>query len=222
MFRFLLSILCCLTIVCVDLSAQTDTPLTNKEPGGIMNGSHGKPFGGIIDRNSTRMNYKAYEDEGVEDLAKALEDRDWGSESTAWERASSMNTKDSYQKYAVMYPYGAHAAEANKRLIDLKVNDMFSGNHDNFPKIERTSADDESPVSTITIYNHTEFFLTVMFSGDKSISTTIVPGGFETVTVRNGSYVVGASVPPARIRPFAGEASFRGGKYETGFYIGYR
>lgn len=219
MFRFLVSILCCLSIACVELSAQTDTPLRNKEPGGILKEPHGKPFGGMIDRNPSQMNYKAYEDEGVEDLAKAIEDRDWGSESTAWERASGINTRDSYQKYAAMYPYGAHAAEANKRLIDLKVNDMFTGSHNSFPKIERTAADDESPVSTITIYNHTDYFLTVMFSGERSISATIMPGSFETLTVQNGSYVVGASVPPAGIRPFAGEATFRGGKYETGFII---
>lgn len=222
MLKRLISILCCMSLVCLNLSAQTDNPLRNNDPGAMIKSPHNKPMGTVIDRNSVQMDYKSYNDEGVEDLSRAMEERDWGSEGTAWVRACETNTYESYQKYAVRYPYGAHAAEATKRMIDLRVNDIFSGKHNNLPGINRVYADDDSPTSSITIDNHTSYPLTVMFSGAESKVITVSPEGSETVTVKNGSYRIGASVSAAHVRPFAGDMGFRGGQYETGFYIVYR
>ena len=220
--RYLISIFCCLAIACLDLHAQTDNPLRSREPGGIIMEPQSKTLGNVSDRNSVQMNYKAYEDESVEDFSKSMEERDWGSEDTAWARACKDNTRESYQRYSAIYPYGSHIAEAVSRLTDIRVNDIFSGQHESFPEINCIAADDDSPTSTITIYNHTSYQMTVMFSGTEAKSVLILPDSSNTVTVRNGNYRIAASVPSSRVRPFAGSSGFNGGNYETGFYIVYR
>ena len=174
---------------------------------------------GVRMEPSLPAGYGKYEDKGLEDLEKEMQEREWGNEETAWERAKSLDSKEGYEKYLARYPYGAHAGDANNRLIDIKVQDAINSNHEDLPDMKRVEEDDDSPTSTILVENHTDYPLTVMYSGLESKSTVIAAGGRGTVTVKNGHYRIAASVPPGHIRPFAGSQDFSGGRYEVGFWV---
>lgn len=163
--------------------------------------------------------YKDYSGEGLDALDRQMAEREWGSEDTAWTRACKLNTRQSYEKYTVMYPGGAHIAEANCRLIDAKVGEMLRDAHNSLPNIKHVEEDDDSPTSVIVIKNNTGLPLTVYCSGIESKRTLIPPDGVETVTLENGPYKLAATVPPPNIRPYAGKTSFEGGCYEMGFWI---
>lgn len=163
--------------------------------------------------------YKNYSGEGLDALDEQMKERDWASEDGAWARACESNTRQSYEKYAAMYPGGAHIAEANCRLIDAKVSEMLNNAHNSLPNIKRIESDDDSPTSTIVVKNNTGLPLTVYYSGMESKKSVIPPDGIETVTLENGPYKLGATVPPSHIRPYAGKTSFEGGCYEIGFWI---
>ena len=65
----------------------------------MIKSPHNKPMGTVIDRNSVQMDYKSYNDEGVEDLSRAMEERDWGSEGTAWVRACEIRTSEIFSYF---------------------------------------------------------------------------------------------------------------------------
>lgn len=163
--------------------------------------------------------YGKYKDEGLQDLSRAMEERDWGSEDTAWERAKTLDSIDAYKKYLARYPYGQHVGEANNRIIDIRVSDALNGDHNDLPEMARTVSEDDSPTSTIVVENVTRFPLTVMYSGIESKSITIPAGSKSSVTLKNGHYRIAASVPVSYVFPFAGSQDFSGGRYETGFCI---
>ena len=178
---------------------------------------------GMLDvpRNSelSTPSYGKFTDEHLKELEDDMNERSWGSEDTAWQRARTLDSEDSYKKFIAMYPYSAHRGEADKRIIDLRVDDALRNAHSDLPGITRTDADDESPTSSVTVVNHTEYALTVLFSGDESRSVVISPGRSAVVKVNNGSYKLAASVPPPHIRPFAGTTDLSGGGYEIGFWV---
>lgn len=176
-------------------------------------------LGGTIDVNDIPVGYKAPSDEKLKELEKTMEDKSWESEYSAWQTASRLNTKEAYQKYIAIYPNGPHRPEANQRLIDIDVNNIFNGSHNKMPMMKHVEEDDESPTSTITVENATGYHLTVMYSGMESRKVVIPPGQKSTVTLKNGDYRIAASVPPAHIRPYAGRQIFTGGRYETGYVV---
>lgn len=228
-FRRLLSIFFCLTFFLMAAGAQTTVKKgvtgdrsvigsVGHGAGGVVS-SKGMITGSISNEPALPSGYGKYKDEGLEDLTKAMEERDWGSEDTAWERAKSKDTIDAYQKYLARYPYGQHVGEANQRIIDIRVDDALKGDHNELPQIERTVTDDDSPTSTIVVENATRYPLTVMYSGTESKSITIPAYCKGTVTIKNGHYRIAASVPVATIYPYAGNQDFSGGRYETGYII---
>lgn len=176
-------------------------------------------MGTTMDVHSIPIQSKSFDDTRLKELETELNERSWNSEVTAWQRACDLDSKSAYEKYCAMYPNGPHKAEATKRLIDIKVNDAFNSNHGSLPTMKQVKSDDDSPTTTIVIENDTGLPLTVMFSGEESRNIIIPSGSRRTVTVKNGQYRIAASVPPATIRPFAGEQGFYGGQYETGFII---
>ena len=188
--------------------------------GGAFSTSRSDIIGTKMDANAAvPSGYGKYSDEGLEDLNKAMQEREWGQEDTAWKRAKEIDSIEGYQKYLARYPYGAHVGEANNRIIDIRVNDALNSEHDDLPDMKRVEEDDDSPTSTIILENNTDYPLTVMVSGLESKSIVIAVGGKGAITVKNGRYRIAASVPPAHIRPFAGSQEFSGGRYETGFWV---
>lgn len=169
--------------------------------------------------NPKSASYKDYSDKSFEELEREMQEREWGSEDTAWKRACEMNSYQSYERYLAIYPNGAHKAEATCLLIDAKVNETLRNAHDDLPNIKLVEADEESPTSTLLIRNNTGYSLTVYCSGSTTKSVVIPRDNFATIVLENGDYKIAASVPPSYIRPFAGKTSFAGGRYEMGFWV---
>lgn len=211
-----------LMLLCVDASAQLSVPLNG--PGetrskGTLATENGMIINTEIDMSSIPVEYGKYSDTRLEQLEKEMSEREWNKEETAWEKARGLDTKEAYEKYIGMYPYGAHRADASKRLVDIKVEDTFSKDHGSLPGMTHTEKDDNSPTSLIIVENATQYILTVMYSGSESKSVQIGPGTKVPVKLPNGPYRIAASVPVATVKPFAGSEYFTGGRYEVGFCI---
>lgn len=188
---------------------------------GLPNSSTmGKMMDSKMDANANiPFNYKGYSDDQLEDLNKAMKEREWNSEESAWARACELDTRQAYEKYIGAYPNGIHTYEANRRLINSKITETLDNAHNALPNIKQTEYDDNSLTSTIVIENNTGYPLTVYYSGSDIKSIIIPVNGKSTFTVENGEYKLAATVPPAYIRPFAGKTEFCGGRYEMGFWV---
>ena len=163
--------------------------------------------------------YKGYSDNDLDEFKKEMQERMWGSEDTAWERARELDTRQSYERYMAIYPNGAHIAEATCLLIDAKINETLNNAHDALPDIKRVEPDDNTLTSTVAVKNNTIYHLTLYWSVRDIESTVIPPDGTALITVENGDYKIAASVPPSHIKPFAGKTTFVGGRYEMGFWV---
>lgn len=234
--KFLRTIRCRLVLCCI-LSALAAVCATAQNPGSYFGKPGEKPLIGTLKGGSGSsrgkdlytaphsgmaapgMNYRGFSDERFKEFDEGFKERDWASESTAWERAKSLDSIDGYMKYTAMYPNGEHRPQASSRIIDLEVEDALNHPHENLPGFERKEADDDSPTSTIIITNNTAYPLTVMLSGTESKSIVLRSGNTGAVTVTNGRYKIAASVPARHVRPFAGIESLDGGRYEVGFWV---
>ena len=212
-----------LVFLCLGLSAQVSIPREKAGSGSFSTRSssseRAKMIGSKIDVNSIPQSYGRYSDEKLEDLEKQMKEREWSSEETAWGRAVALDSKQAYERYMAMYPYGSHVSEANNRLIELRINDVMNSSHGSLPIMDRVFEDDDSPTSTIVIENDTGYPLTVMYSGTDAREITINPGCKGMVTLKNGYYKIAAAVPAGNIKPYAGKQELQGGRYETGFII---
>ncbi len=170
---------------------------------------------------TTPIEHSEYTDAMTDELARRMTEKKWEREDTAWEMAVTIDTKESYRKYVAMYPGGAHRPEAAKRIIDFEVNDVFNEDHGTLPGMEHVEEDIDSPTSTITVENVTDYTLTVMYSGPESKRIQIAPRSRGTVTLANGRYRIAASVPRSNVRPYAGGETLIGGRYEAGYCIVY-
>lgn len=212
--------------VCAELCAQT-IPLTGYgEKGSTGKSAVGSSRGEIL-KSGGKMDVRIlpvekgmnYNDGRLQEMEKAMQEREWGSEDTAWERARTIDTKESYERYCAMYPYGAHVSAANDRLVEIQIDEMMSGSHSRLPQMRHIEVDEDSPTSTIMVTNFTDYPLTVLYSGEETRSVVISPGLTHAVTLKNGAYRIAASVPPSRIRPYAGQETLTGGRYEVGYYV---
>ncbi len=208
------------------MSAAAQSVIIKKNDNGFS--ASGSGSGAVFDKSlivgnndplTAPIHNDKFNDTRLKELEKQMEDRDWSSEDTAWERANKIGTLEAFQKYTAMYPNGAHMPEATQKVIELKVDELLKSAHEPLPGMVRIVADDDSPESTIIITNNTGYALTVLFSGEKGDDVTISPGRKASITVPNGEYRVAATVPPSGIRPFAGIAELEGGQYEVSFYV---
>lgn len=150
-------------------------------------------------------------------LISLIENLEWENEETAWSMAVKNNTIDLYNKFIEKYPSSSHVAQAEKRIIDLEVNNVFSSSYDELPSMNR-SGYSNSATSTINIYNNTSYTLTVMYSGKDSKKVVISPQGRVYVTLPNGIYKCVASIS-GNARNHAGTENLDGGSYEVEYYI---
>lgn len=150
-------------------------------------------------------------------LISLIENLEWENEETAWTMVVKNNTIDFYNKFIEKYPSSIHVAQAEKRIIDLEVNNVFSSSYDELPSMNR-SGYSNSAISTINIYNNTSYTLTVMYSGKDSKKVVISPQGRVYVTLPNGIYKCVASIS-GNARNHAGTENLDGGSYEVEYYI---
>lgn len=150
-------------------------------------------------------------------LISFIENIEWQDEETAWNLAERNNTIEFYSNFIQKYPYSGHVSQAEKRIIDLEVNDAFIGSHGELPSMNK-SGYSYGTTSTISIYNNTSYALTVMYSGKDSKKVVISPQGRVTVTLPNGEYKCVASIS-GNTRNHAGTENLEGGSYEVEYYI---
>ena len=222
-----LTILLCVLVFALSAGAQSST--TNRRA--VERSSSGSLKAGkiMIDPGKVALPANApgsapirkdvYEDSTLKDLQNKLEERKWGSEDTAWEKACAIGNRDAYQKYIAMYPYGAHVAEATQKIIDIDVEDVLNHPHNSLPGFKLTKLDEDSEYSTIVITNNTGVVLHILYSGLESRDLYIVRGGTATITVPNGDCKIAALVDNPGVKPFAGRGVLKGGQYEVSFYI---
>ena len=147
---------------------------------------------------------------------KSLE---WSTDDNAWRTAKRIGDILSFRRYLFLYPNGKHINEANKIIIDLEVDGIFSGSYGMLPKMDRGISDQKSSRTTITIENRTSYVLTILYSGSESKRLTINPFNTQSITLINGNYRIAASVNATNVNPFAGSENLSGGNYSVSYYI---
>ena len=153
-------------------------------------------------------------DQRMEDINSRL----WGTEDQAWKTAQKQNTLIAFNRYLELYPKGAHAKVADKKVIDLSVTNIFAGDHGSLPGMDRTSYS-SSGNNTITVSNDTQYTLTLLYSGPDSKRLVLSPRTSGKVRSPNGTYRVAASVAAANVRSYAGTETLAGGGYDVSYYI---
>ena len=153
-----------------------------------------------------------------ENRIEEIENRDWGTESMAWRTAQRVNTLTAYSRYLELYPKGAHAKAADKKVIDLSVSNIFAGDHGTLPGMDKTSYS-SSGRNTISVSNDTQYTLTLLYSGPDSKRLVLYPRSSGTVSLPNGTYRVAASVAASNVRSYAGTETLTGGSYDVSYYI---
>lgn len=153
-----------------------------------------------------------------ENQIEDIENRSWNTEAKAWNTAKRENTISAYQKYKRLYPTGSHYAQAERKLIDLEVANVYAGDHGSLPAMDKTSWGN-GPSAYISVTNRTSYTLTLLYSGPDSKRLVISPGGTSSVTLKNGRYRVAASVNASNVGNYAGTEDLSGGSYSVEYYI---
>ena len=147
-----------------------------------------------------------------------LHEKIWGTDNSAWEYACDRNTVSDYEEYERLYPNGKHIKEAEKRVVDLTVDNIFRSDHGALPSMNQTGYGKGSS-STVIVENGTSYVLTVYYSGTDAKRLNIAPHGRQSVVLTSGLYKIAASVNDASVRPFAGTETLTGGEYNVKYYI---
>ena len=132
------------------------------------------------------------------------------------------NTIEAYRKYITRNPHGQFVAAANKRIIDLEVEDIARGDHGKLSAPHRSYSGygGYGTVAKIALKNSTSYTIDVMYSGKvQSYKRSIEPNGSTTLSVTPGSYKVVVQAKGSDVRPFYGENDLSAGEYSEEFYI---
>lgn len=151
------------------------------------------------------------------DARERLMNLQWQNESFAWQMATENDNAQYYEKYLENHPKGKHAKQAEKKLIDIEVASVFSGEHGILPQMDRGYSTGAS-YSVIEIENRTQYELTVSYSGPDSKRMVIPSYGTKSMRIGNGNYRVAASVGHGVI-PYAGTEYLDGSHFSSSFYI---
>ncbi|MBD5272414.1 MAG: hypothetical protein HDS42_03960 [Bacteroides sp.] len=180
---------------------------------------------GIALGDNTRESWEKYQKavptdylRDSQDRIETIDNREWNTESKAWAKASALGTLSGYYKYINMYPHGSHSSVANKKIIDMEVDNVMAGEHGELPSMDQTSYG-YGPTSSISVYNNTSYTLTLSYSGPDSKRISISPHNRRSITLKNGSYRCVASVDGGGVSNHAGTESLNGGSYEVEYYI---
>ena len=172
-----------------------------------------------IKKYKSSMFYEKYKDKYIDIAQETIKSLEWDTDENAWKTAKKMGDIFSFRKYLFLYPTGKYSNEANKIIIDLEVDNIFSGSHGKLPKMDRGFSDQKSSRTTITAENSTSYILTLLYSGPESKRLTINPFSTQSITLINGHYRIAASVNAANVSSFAGSENLSGGNYSASYYI---
>lgn len=153
-----------------------------------------------------------------EERIEEIENIAWNTDSKAWKQATSLNTVYGYQKYLDLYPNGRYKSSANKKIIDIQVANVYAGEHGELPSMDKVGYS-YGTKSIINIENSTSYTLTLLYSGPDSKRVVIAPNRTQSVSLKNGTYRIAASVSASNVRNFAGTEQLTGGSYSVEYYI---
>ncbi|MBR1503409.1 MAG: hypothetical protein IJ618_05970 [Prevotella sp.] len=153
----------------------------------------------------------------VEEAKKREEYEKYGTDANAWKTASSANTITAYQDYLKRYPKGKYVETANKKIIDLEVQNVInSGDYGYLPSSQKVSYG-TGKYSTINLSSRCNQTITIMYSGVKSMKIVLSPYQSRKAVLPSGTYKVVATSPG--VRSFYGTEKLTGGDYESEYYI---
>ena len=152
-----------------------------------------------------------------EEAKKRAEYEKYGTDANAWKTASSVNTIAAYRDYINRYPRGKHVEAANKKMIDLEVQNVInSGDYGYLPSSQKVSYG-TGKYSTINLSSRCNQTISIMYSGAKSMKIILSPYQNRKVVLPSGTYKVVATSPG--VRSFYGTENLTGGDYECEYYI---
>ena len=137
-----------------------------------------------------------------------------------WYNTEKVGSIGAYKNHIKKYPYGKYSTKAKKKIIDLEVDEIFEGDHGTLPPMNQVSTRyNYATTNKLEIFNDTKYILTVRYSGPESKKAVIYPRKKSTITLKNGSYRITASVNAASVQNYAGTEKLEGGEYSEKFYI---
>ncbi|WP_425884815.1 hypothetical protein ACPYIV_20185 [Parabacteroides sp. ASD2025] len=172
-----------------------------------------------IEKYESPIFYGKYKEKYIGIAQVKMKSFEWITDENAWRTVKKAGDIFSFRRYLFLYPDGKHSNEANKIIIDLEVDNIFSGSYGELPKMNREFNDQESSRTTITAENRTSYVLTLLYSGPESKRLTINPFRTQSITLVNGHYRIAASVNATNVSPFAGSENLSGGNYSASYYI---
>jgi hypothetical protein len=136
-----------------------------------------------------------------------------------WEKALNAKSIEAYSDFIKKHPCSPFAEQAKKRIVDIEVSDIMSGDHGTLPSPSKISSGDGRTYSVTNIHNDTKYNLTIRYSGPDSFSVTFKPEEKGSLEMLRGKYKIAASVDATNVKNYAGEETSDGGNYEVVYYI---
>jgi hypothetical protein len=123
-----------------------------------------------------------------------------------------------YRIHLELVPNSPLRSEMEKRIIDLEVAEIVSGEHGKLPPASPLSITGGN-TAEVKIENQTSYTLTVRYSGSQSYRFDLAPSTSREVSLATGSYKVAATVSSPSVIPYAGNDTLSGGSYGVKFFI---
>ena len=123
-----------------------------------------------------------------------------------------------YHTYLKYNPNSPNKASIEKRIIDLEVAEILSGDHGELPPsspVQMTGGTE----AQMEIENQTSYTLTLRYSGRQSYRFDLAAGATREVKLATDTYKVTATVLSPGVIPYAGTDKVQGGRYSSKFYI---
>ena len=139
------------------------------------------------------------------------------SEETAWNYCESIRIVPFYEEYLRRYPNGDNSSIAEKRIVEILMEQVQNSEYGNLPQMDKILAKSQS-TSEITIGNNTRHLLTMIFSGKDSKRVIINPNNVGDVSLRNGEYKMAVILDDPEETCFAGVHNLDGGFYDVEYY----
>lgn len=128
------------------------------------------------------------------------------------------NDLETYRQFVRNNPTHPERAWMDRRIIDLEVAKIATGEHSPLPRSERVASGSDRDDVVMNVQNETEYTLTILYSGKDSKRVVISAGASETVRMAAGSYKVAASVDKSGVVPYYGTDELSG-QHSSRFFI---
>jgi len=135
-----------------------------------------------------------------------------------WEWVREQDKLQHYQRFLARNPAHSQAEWISKRIIDLEVAEIASGDYGTLREPELLGYGGKG--ASVEIHNRTRYNLTVRYSGKRESKKIDIPiGEIGMLSLPDGEYKVAASVDAANVTNYYGKAFMHVGRFKTSFEI---